>query len=160
MKLYIKQRVFSFADKFDIYDQFGNPVYTVEGKLFSIGKKLYVFDNYNREVAYIEQKVLSFLPRYFVFTNGEQRAEIVKNFTFFRHKYTVEGLGWEVNGNFLAHDYEVTVNGIPVVTITKQWLSFGDCYELDIADGEDVILAVSVVLAIDCAMEQANSNNN
>lgn len=160
MKLYIKQKVFSFTDSFNVYDQWGKTAYTVQGKLFSIGKKLYVFDTFDREVAYIEQKVLSFLPRYFVFTNGEQRAEIVKNFTFFRHKYTVEGLGWEVNGNFLAHDYEVTRAGVPIIRISKQWLSFGDCYELDIADGEDTVLAVSVVLAIDCAMAQANSNNN
>lgn len=160
MKLYIKQKVFSWTDDFNVYDQWGKTVYTVQGKFFSIGKKLFVFDTFGNEAAYIEQKVLSFLPRYFVYTNGELRAEIVKSFTLFRHRYTVEGPGWEVNGNFLAHDYEVTRGGVPVIRISKQWLSFGDCYELDIADGESEILALSVVLAIDCAMAQANSNNN
>lgn len=160
MKLYIKQKVFSFTDSFNVYDQWGKTVYTVQGKFLSIGKKLYVFDTFDREVAYIEQKLLSFMPRYFVYTNGVQRAEIVKNFTLFRHKYTVEGPGWEVNGNFLAHDYEVTRGNMPVIRISKQWLSFGDCYELDIADGEDVILALCVVLAIDCAMAQTQNNNN
>lgn len=160
MKLYIQQKVFSFTDSFNVYDQWGKTVYSVEGKFLSIGKKLFVFDTFGNEAAYIEQKVLSFLPRYFVYTNGELRAEIVKSFTLFRHRYTVEGPGWEVNGNFLAHDYEVTRGGVPVIRISKQWLSFGDCYELDIADGESEILALSVVLAIDCAMAQANSNNN
>ena len=38
MKLYIRQRVFSFTDNFDIYDQWGKTVYSVEGKFLSIGK--------------------------------------------------------------------------------------------------------------------------
>ncbi len=40
----------------------------------------------------------------------------------------------------------------PIVTIPKEWMTWGDCYELDIADGEDEILALAVVLAIDCVM--------
>lgn len=157
MKLYIKQKVFSFSDSFNVYDQWGKVVYTVQGKMFSIGKKLYVFDTFEREVAYIEQKVLSFLPKYFVYVNGNQVAEIIKHFTFFTHKYSVAGLGWDVNGDFLAHDYQITQNGNYIASIKKQWLSFGDCYEIDIDEHGDTTVALAVVLAIDCVL--ANNNN-
>ena len=39
MKLLIKQRVFSWTDTFDVYDQEGIPRYFVKGEFFSLGHK-------------------------------------------------------------------------------------------------------------------------
>lgn len=58
----------------------------------------------------------------------------------------------------MAHDYEITQNGRTIVTIHKQWMSWGDCYELDIADGGYEVAALAVVLAIDCVMEAAQNS--
>ena len=152
MKLYIRQKVFSWADRFTVKDESGNDKYFVEGELFSWGKKLHVSDINEKEVAFIQQKVFSFLPKFFVFINGSQVAEIVKEFTFLRPKYSIGGLGWEIDGSFMAHDYGITKNGCSIVTIHKEWMTWGDCYVLDIADEGDEILALSVVLAIDCVL--------
>lgn len=152
MKLYIKQKVFSFKDKFYVKDEFGNDRYYVEGELFSLGKKLHIYDMNNNELALVQQKLLSFLPRFFVFTNGIQRAEIVKEFTLFKNKYRIDGLGWEVNGNFMDHDYEITQHGRHLVTIQKEWFTWGDSYSINIADTADEVIALSVVLAIDCVL--------
>lgn len=151
MRLYIKQKVFSWVDRFNVKDETGFDRYFVEGE-FSLGKKLHLFDSKGEERAFIQQKVFSLLPRYFVFVNGMQVAEIVKELTFMHPKYSIDGLGWEVTGDFWAHDYEITQNGRSIVTIHKQWMTWGDCYEMDIADGSDEITALSVVLAIDCVM--------
>lgn len=153
MKLYIKQKVFSWKDKFYVKDEFGNDRYYVEGELFSLGKKLHIYDMNNNELAFIHQKVLSFLPRFFVYVGGSQVAEIVKEFTLFRNKYRIDGLGWEVDGDFMDHDYEITHMGRPIVSISKEWFTWGDSYMLDIADNSDPINALSVVLAIDCVIE-------
>lgn len=152
MKLYIKQKVFSWGAKFSVKDETGNDKYFVEGEVFSWGKKLHVTDLSGREIAFIQQKVLSFLPRYFVFVNGEEVAEIVKEFSLFRPKYTIEGLGWDINGDFWSHNYMITRNGNPIVTIQKEWMTWGDSYELDIADPRDETVALAVVLTIDCVM--------
>ena len=93
MKLYIRQKVFSWVDRFTIKDESGNDKYFVEGEFFSWGKKLHVSDPDGNEVAFIQQKVFSLLPKFFVFVNGNQIAEIVKEFTFLRPKYSIEGLG-------------------------------------------------------------------
>ena len=152
MKLYIKQKVFSWNDKFSVVDEYGNDCYTVEGELFSFGKKLHVYDMDGMEVAYIEQKLFTFKPRYHVYICGEQVAEIVKEITFLRPKYRIEGLGWEIDGDFWAHDYQITCDGQNIVTICKEWMTWGDSYELDIAEGESEIMALAVVLCIDCVM--------
>ena len=152
MKLYIKQKVFTLGDKFTVKDINGNDRYYVEGEVFSWGKKLHVYDMNGNEAAFIQQKVFSFLPRYFVYVGDEQVAEIVKEFSFLFPRYSIEGLGWDIEGRFMAHDYEITQNGRPIVTISKEWMTWGDSYELDIADSKDEIVALAVVLTIDAVM--------
>ena len=157
MKLYIRQKVFSFKEKFTVKDEYGQDKYMVEGEFFSLGKKLHIYDMAGNEVAFIQQKIFSFLPRYFVFVGDRQIAEIVKQFSFFTPKYDVLGLDWQVRGDFTAHDYEVTDNGRPVVIIQKEWMTWGDCYELNIAPGAEEIVALATVLAIDCVIDQARA---
>ena len=160
MKLYIRQKVFSWVDKFTVKEESGEDKYFVEGEFFSWGKKLHVYDAAGNEAAFIQQKVWSFLPKFLVFVDGRQVAEIVKEFTFLRPKYSIEGLGWEIDGSFMAHDYEITQQGRPIVTIHKEWMTWGDCYELNIDDAWDEILALAVVLAIDCVMAAAAAAAN
>ena len=157
MKLYIKEKVFSWGDKFTVKDAYGEDKYIVEGEVFTFGKKLHVYDRSGREVAFIKQEVWSFLPRYYVFCGDRQIAEIKKEFTFFFPKYSIDGLGWEINGRFMAHDYEITKNGYPIVSISKEWMPWGDSYELSISNPQDEIVALAVVLTIDCVMAAQSS---
>ncbi len=152
MKLYIKQKVFSWGAKFTVKDEAGNDRYFVQGEVLSWGRKLHVTDSRDKEVAFIKQKVMSFLPKYFVYVNGEEIAEIVKEFSLFRPKYKIEGLGWDINGDFWSHNYMISQNGNPIVSIQKEWMTWGDSYELDIADPRNEIVALAVVLTIDCVM--------
>lgn len=153
MKLYIKEKVFSWGDKFFVKDEEGYDKYVVEGEVFSWGKKLHVYDRMGAEVAFIKQEVWSFLPKYYVFCGGHQVAEIRREFTFFRPKYSIDGLGWEINGSFWEHDYEITQAGRTIVTITKEWMTWGDSYELEVLDPGNELVALAVVLTIDCVME-------
>lgn len=153
MRLYVKQKVFSWTDKFTVVDEQGRDRYYVEGELFSWSKKLHIYNMQGEEVALIQQKLFSWLHRFFVIVGGQQVAEIVKEFTFFKPQYRIDGLSWEVNGDFWAHDYEILWGAQRVVTIHKQWMTWGDCYELDIANPEDEINALAVVLSIDCVMQ-------
>ena len=92
-----------------------------------------------------------------MFIGDSCAAEIVKEFTLLRQAYTVEGPGWTAEGDLLAHDYALTARDRPVAEIHKQWMTWGDCYELDVARDQDALLALMVVLAIDCAMAAAAS---
>ena len=157
MKLYIKQKVFSWGDRFTVKDAEGNDRYFVEGEVFSWGKKLHVYDRFDNEVAFIQQKTFSFLPTYYVYVNGRQAAEIVKEFSFFKPYYSIHGPGWEAAGKFLFHDYEITQGEFPIASIQKEWMTWGDCYELDIANPDHAVLALAVVLTIDCVIDQSNN---
>ena len=153
MKLYIKEKVFSWGDKFTVKDEYGCDKYFVQGEVLSWGKKLHVYNTMGNEVAFIKQEVWSFLPRYYVFCNGVQVAEIKKEFSFIFPKYSVAGLGWEIEGKFMAHDYDIKKGNQTIVSISKEWMTWGDSYELDITNPEDEIVALAVVLTIDCVTE-------
>lgn len=154
-RLYIKQQVFSWRDRFYVKDEDGQDRYYVEGEIFTLGKKLHVYDMAGNEVAFIQQEVWTLLPRFYVYVGGVQVAEIVKEFTLFRPQYRIDGPGWEVDGEFWGHDYTISEAGHPVVTIQKAWFTWGDSYELDVARKEDELRALATVLAIDCVMAQS-----
>ena len=158
MDLYIKERVFTWGDKFDVCDQNGTPKYYVEGEVFSWGKKLHVYDRFDREVAFIKQEVFTWMPTYKVYVNQREVAQIRREFSFFHPRYCVDGLGWDVEGSFWEHEYRITKNGRNIVSIEKEWMTWGDTYELSIADDADEIVALAVVLTIDCVVEQQNNN--
>lgn len=159
MKLYIRERVFSWGDKFTVKDESGCDKYRVEGEVFTFGKKLHVYDMHGREVAYIAEKLFTWMPRYQVWVDGREIAEIRREFTFFRPKYRIDGLGWEINGSFWEHNYEIMQNERPIVSLQKEWMTWGDSYELDIRNPADEILALAVVITIDCVAEQQANNS-
>ena len=157
MKLYIKEKIFTWGDKFTVKDEYGRDKYIVEGEIFSWGRKLHVYNMTGYEVAFIKQEVFSWMPRYYVFIGGRQVAEICQRFSLFTPRYTIDGPGWEVSGSVWGHEYAITKAGRHIVTISKEWMTWGDSYELDIADPNDEIIALAAVLTIDCVVE---SNNN
>lgn len=158
MKLYIKQHVFTWGDKFSIYDQTGCEKYRVEGEVFTLGKKLHLYDLQGNEIAFIEQEIFTFLPQYHISRNGMHIADVVKEFTFFKHEYTVNGLGWNVHGDFWDHEYEIADNGRTVASVSKEWMTWGDSYEIRFGADVDEIAALAVVLVIDaCIAAQNNS---
>lgn len=157
MKLYMKQKVFSWRDRFYIKDENEEDRYYVEGELFSWGKKLHVYDMSGAKVAFIEQKVWSFLPKFYVYTDGEMIAEIVKEFTFFKPRYSISGLDWDVSGDFWSHEYEILERNSLVVSIHKEWFTWGDAYVIDIEEGRNEVHALAVVLAIDAVMQAQGS---
>lgn len=157
MKLYIKQKVFSWAGKFNIADEHGNTRYYAEGQLFSWGKKLHIYNNCGRELAFIRQKLMSWLPRYYVEIDGVTVASVVKELTFFRQSYRVEGLPWQMKGDLWEHNYVMYDHSSnEIMRMRKAWFTWGDSYELEIFNPDNELLCLCVALAVDCAVAQSD----
>ena len=56
MKLLFKQRLFSWFDSYDIYNEIGDTVYTVKGEL-SWGHLLRIYDAGGNEIGIIKEKL-------------------------------------------------------------------------------------------------------
>ncbi|HBR32005.1 MAG: LURP-one-related family protein [Eubacteriales bacterium] len=157
MKLYIKQKVFSWGDRFTIKDEQGNDRYYVEGEVFSWGNKLHVYNEQKLEVAFIKQKMMTWMPRYEVYINGVLQIAVVKKLTLFRQEYILEGSDWLVDGDYFAHNYTIYNGSEPIATIKKAWFTWGDSYEINISDGYNELLVVASALAIDCVIDASKS---
>lgn len=152
MKLFIKQKVFSLKDRFSVVDENGCDRYYVEGDLFSIGKKLHVYDQTGAEVLFLRQKVLSLLPRFFIYSGGRELCQIHQLFAI-RPKYEIIGPNWTITGSFWEHDYNIIdERGFSIVSVHKKWMSWGDSYEVDIADERNALTALGAVLVIDAVI--------
>lgn len=151
MRLLIKQRVFSWTDSYDIYDENGNVRYFVKAELIALGHQLHVYDANHNEIGMIKQKLLTFLPAFEIEVGGRTVGKIQKAFTFFKPKYEIDCNGWRVEGDFLGWDYEVYSGFSAIIHISKELLHFGDTYVIDIANPSDELMGMMLVIAIDAA---------
>ncbi len=156
MKLLIKQRVFSWTDSYDIYDEQGNVKYFVKAEFLSIGHQLHVYDKNHNEIGMIKEKILTFLPAFEIEIGGVTKGRIQKKFTLFHPKYEIDCNGWRVEGDFLGWDYNVYLECCPIIHISKQLLHWGDTYVIDIDNPADELMGIMLVIAIDAA----NCSNN
>ena len=139
MRLLIKQRVFSWTDSYDVYDEEGKPKYFVKAEFLSLGHQLHVYDCNRQEIGVIHQKLLTFLPAFEIEVGGIVKGEIQKQFTLFCTKYEIDYNGWRVEGCS------------SIIHISKQLLSWGDTYAIDINDPADELDGLMLVIAIDAA---------
>lgn len=157
MKLLFKQRLFSWFDSYDIFDEAGQTVYTVKGQL-AFGHCLKIYDTLGTELGTVKEKVLTFLPKFEMYIADRYVGCIRKEFTILRPKFTVDYNGWQMEGNWYEWDYRIVDStGIPVAYVSKEILNWTDTYSIDVQDPKDALYALMLVLAIDA--EKCSRNN-
>ena len=149
MKLLFRQRMFSWFDSYDIYDEMGNTVYTVKGQL-SLGHCLNVYDANENPIGTVQEKILTFLPKFEIYEHGQYIGCISKEFALFKPKYNIDFNGWHVEGSWTEWDYSIMgANGSIVARISKELLHMTDTYVLDVANPADALHVLMFVLAVD-----------
>lgn len=149
MRLWFKQRFFSWFDSYDIYDENGSTVYTVEGKL-SWGHKLHILNAEGTHIATVKEEILTFLPRFSLYLGDTYIGSITKKFTLFKPKYEIDCKGWTVQGNWTEWDYTICNSaGQCVASVRKELFHWTDTYAIDVNDPSDALAALMLTLAID-----------
>lgn len=151
MKLLIKQRVFSWTDSYDVYDEEGNARYFVKAEFLALGHQLHVYNQQNEEIASIHQRLLTLLPAFEIEIGGRVRGMVQKKFTLFRPQYEISYNGWRAEGDFMGWDYDVYEGCSSIIHISKELFHWGDTYVIDIADPAHELEALMLVIAIDAA---------
>ena len=157
MKLIFKQRLFSWLDSYDIYYEDGSRAYTVKGQL-SFGHCLKIYDPAGRELGTVKERIITLLPQFELYLGQQYLGKVVKEFSFLKPKYHIDCSGWQVEGNFLEWEYSIrSSGGQQIAVISKQVLNFTDTYVLEVADPQDALEVLMLVLAIDA--EKCSRNN-
>ena len=149
MRLLFKQRLFSWFDKYDIYDEAGNIVYTVKGEL-AWGHLLRIYDAQDNVVGTVKERIFTFLPKFEMYVGDSYIGCICKEFTLFKPRFNIDCNGWQVDGNWFEWDYSILdVNRSSVANVSKEPFNWTDTYVIDVYDPKDALCALMVVLAID-----------
>lgn len=154
MNLYLKQKMFSLHDRFTVFDENENPVYSVEGKVISVHRKHSILNNNGEEVANISKKIISLMPKFYIERPIGKTYEMKGKFAFAHEKYQIEELNWELTGKFMQHDYKICAGDEEIASIHEKWLSWGDTYEIIVKDGIDEVLILAIMLCIDAIHEE------
>lgn len=158
MKLLFKQRMFSWLDSYDIFDETGRVLYRVKSQL-SWGHKMVIYDANDNEVGMVVQRILTFLPKFEIYEHGSYIGCLSRAFTLFKPSYDIDYNGWHVDGSLFEWDYEITDSrGYTVATISKELFNWTDTYAIDVADPRDALYALMFVLAIDA--EKCSRDNH
>jgi len=158
----IKEKFWSWGNDFTITDENGQPAFIVDGAAFSWGKKLSFQDLSGNELAFISQKLISWKPRYQIYTNGELFAEVTKEASWFKQKFTLDIPGpndYSIDGSFWKHDYTFTRASGIVATVSKNLWGWTDSYGVKIIDGEDDITILCACIVIDQVLHDEKNKN-
>ncbi|MDK2951781.1 MAG: hypothetical protein PWQ77_1446 [Kosmotogales bacterium] len=149
IKFIIREKMFTFSDKFTIKNETGEDCYFVWGEILCIGNKLHFEDKNGKEIFYIEQKLFTLLSEYDVYQNGELIAKIKRKFSF-KPKFDIWGKfgEYELKGNIWAHEFSIEKDDMPVATVSKEWFTWTDTYGIDIFydDNQDFIIALVIII--------------
>jgi uncharacterized protein YxjI len=152
MELRIKQRVFSWSDTYDVYDESGEARYYVRAEILALGHQIHVYDKRSgREIGSVHQRLLTLTPEFEIVIGGQSVGTIRRKLTFFMPKYEVDFKGWEAEGDLFHWDYTVRHGDRQVMQIQKEWLTWGDTYVLRYGSSSDEIPGLMLVIAIDAA---------
>jgi uncharacterized protein YxjI len=159
----IREKMFRLGEDSDITDESGQPVLHVDGKVLSLHNRLILRDPDGREAAQVHRKLAALRPTYEITIDGKNVAEVRKHlFTAFHERFTIDVIGagdMEITGDLLDHEFTIQRDGQTVATISKRWLTVTASYAVDVAPGEDDLLILASVLALDLAMDQENHHS-
>jgi uncharacterized protein YxjI len=153
MRYVIREKFFRLTDDSVIKDEHGAPVYQVKGKILSLHHTLVLMDLSGNELATVKKQIISFTPKFHITRQGEEVATVRKKLISpFVDRFTVDIPGPDdlhVTGGIFEHNFKIEREGEVVATVSKRWVAMTDTYGVETAEGEDDILILAVVLAID-----------
>jgi uncharacterized protein YxjI len=154
----IRERFFRLGEDSEITDEQGRPVLHVDGKVLSLRDRLVLRDPEGNEVAQVHRKLVALRPSYEISVGGHEVAEVRKHFfTPFGDRFTIDIPGpgdLEMKGNLFDHEFTIRRGGQTVATVSKRWFTLRDTYAVEVADGEDDLVILASVLALDLAHDR------
>ena len=149
MKMLFKQRLFSWFDSYDIYDENGETLFTVEGKL-NWGHCLHILNAGGEHIGSVQQKMTALMPRFELYAYGEHLGCIKQELTLLTPRFTFDCSDWEVEGDWTQWDYSIVSPRLGLVAVVgKVLFQMTDTYAIDVPDPGNALCVLMAVLAID-----------
>lgn len=151
MALCIREKIFSWSESYEVYDERQNILYRVKGEVFSFGHRIHIYDAQGNEVAFVREKIWTFFKKFEIYLHGELKGMLKERFSWFHAKYDVDFLNCQVNGDIFDWNYEMTREGKPLAHIERKIFSWANVFYLSYGNPEDELTVLALAIAIDAA---------
>ena len=156
MKLIFKERFMTWLASYDITDELGHTVYTVNSE-FSFSRLMHVRGAEGGYLATVKQKAWAWRSQFEIYIGPKYEGMIRRVGPIFTPHYEIDYRGWKAVGDFMGFDYSISdAEGNPVAIVSKELFQLTDTYVIDVLDPDDALPALLLVLAIDA--EKASSS--
>jgi uncharacterized protein YxjI len=152
--LVMKKKILSAREHYDFEDVNGAKLGEADGNLVQFPPKFVIIDNHGQELMHLEGKLLSFRNQFTIYdTNGAELGTIKKKIAkLIGEEYWVEKNGVEfmrIYGDFTEHDYQMEVNGVPVASVHKKWVTLRDEIGISMTAEMDHRVVIGAVIVIE-----------
>ena len=152
MRFTVREKFFALGEDNNILDDAGQVAYRVDGKALTLRNFMTVYDPAGTQVAQVHRRLAAFRATFELDIAGVGTAVAKKSFNPFVPSWTVEVPGQEpltLRGNLFQHNFTVQRGGQMIATVSKAWVAMTNTYGVDINDGEQPVLILSIVLALE-----------
>jgi uncharacterized protein YxjI len=152
---YVMSSKWSLLERFEITDSAGTPQFEARGHF---GSQITLHDPSGGVVADIRKHV--FTDTHEVYVAGQQVAK-VRHAGFLGDHYNIESAYGMLTarGHFNGGNYTLDDNGVPVAAMQRQF-SLREKFAIDIADGQDPVFLLALMLAIEAIHAERNEQEH
>lgn len=157
----MKQKLIAIGDNFYIENQDGEKAFKVDGKALRIRETLHFEDMDGNLLCKIQAKLLTIKDTMAIEgADGKTLAKVKKALISpLRDRWTVKVAGGEdlsVKGNILDHAYEIREGRQVVAEVSKKWFRLRDTYGVEVEAGQNDVLILAIVVALDMMVHDEN----
>lgn len=163
MKVYIKNKVFSFGGSSKVYNEMKETIFIVKGKFFSPSCKKMIYDTQKNLLYVIKNRLFNFFGhKVYIFDNKKNKlATIKKGKWSFSANYSIEDCidAMEISGKHWKRTSQIFRNGQVIGTIKNNFDLFKDSFTLE-ADEKDIPFLTALVIAFDNIRDSRSNDND
>ena len=150
----MQQKLIAFGKDFWIEDEQGQKAFKVDGKALRIRDTLKFEDPHGKELCKIQEKKVRVKDTMEIEgPDGQALAKVKKAIISpVRDRWTVKiggGPDLEIQGNILDHECRIGEGRQKVGEVSKKWFRVRDSYGVEVAEGQNDVLILAVVVAVD-----------
>ena len=147
---YLISRKWALTARFAITDDTGFSRFEVQGRS-AFSRKLSIYDPAGAEVAVVSRRGLGM--RYLILTGGQEITVTPRGFLGKRFEIGTPAGFLEARGNFSGRQCGITRGGMLAAGVT-QLRTFREQFAVQVADEEDAVLMLAVVLVIELIRDE------
>jgi uncharacterized protein YxjI len=150
----MSKKILSVREHYDLQAPNGTKLGEGDGNLVQLPARFTVLDADGAEFMHVDGKLLSLRREFDLYDpSGKLLAAIKKTLVKLTgSEYWLERDGTQfmrIFGNFTEHDYQMTLDGVQVATVHKQWVAVRDQFEVSIVGDVDSRLVLGSIIVIE-----------